>query len=57
MTDLLGLLSTLKMEATCFSETSIDLHRTTLRYIPEDRFAWLTLNPEDGGDMLLRNIG
>jgi hypothetical protein len=29
--------STLKMEATCSSETSTDFHRTTLRYIPEDR--------------------
>jgi hypothetical protein len=28
--------STLKMEATCSSETSIDFRRTTRRYIPED---------------------
>jgi hypothetical protein len=28
--------STLKMEATCFSETSADTQRTTRRYIPED---------------------
>jgi hypothetical protein len=29
--------STLKMEATCFSETSVDFQRTTRRYITEDR--------------------
>jgi hypothetical protein len=29
--------STLKMEATCSSETSVDLQWTTRRYIPEDR--------------------
>jgi hypothetical protein len=29
--------STLKMEARCFSETSVDFQRTTRRYIPEDR--------------------
>jgi hypothetical protein len=29
--------STLKMEATCSSETSLDFHWTTRRYIPEDR--------------------
>jgi hypothetical protein len=28
--------STLKMEATCSAETSIDCQRTTRRYIPED---------------------
>jgi hypothetical protein len=28
--------SILKMEATCSSEMSIDFHRTTRRYIPED---------------------
>jgi hypothetical protein len=28
---------TLKMEATCSSETSVDSQRTTLHYIPEDR--------------------
>jgi hypothetical protein len=28
---------TLKMEATCSSETSADFQRTTQRYIPEDR--------------------
>jgi hypothetical protein len=28
--------STLKMEATCCSETSVDFQRTTRRYIPED---------------------
>jgi hypothetical protein len=27
---------TLKMEAICSSETSVDTQRTTLRYIPED---------------------
>jgi hypothetical protein len=29
--------STLMMEATCSSETSVDFQRTTRRYIPEDR--------------------
>jgi hypothetical protein len=29
--------SDLKKEGTCFSQTSADLHRTTPRYIPEDR--------------------
>jgi hypothetical protein len=28
--------STLKMEATCSSETSVDFQRTTHHYIPED---------------------
>jgi hypothetical protein len=28
--------STLKMEAICSSETSVDTERTTWRYIPED---------------------
>jgi hypothetical protein len=28
--------STLKMEVTCSSETSVDTQRTTRRYIPED---------------------
>jgi hypothetical protein len=28
--------STLKMEVTCSSDTSVDLQRTTRRYIPED---------------------
>jgi hypothetical protein len=28
--------STLKMEAVCSSETSVDLHWTTRRYIPKD---------------------
>jgi hypothetical protein len=29
--------STLKMEAICSSETSVDVHRNARRYIPEDR--------------------
>jgi hypothetical protein len=29
--------STLKMEATCSSETSVDFQQATLHYIPEDR--------------------
>jgi hypothetical protein len=33
--------STLKMEATCSSETMVDFHRTTRRYIPE---YWLLHN-------------
>jgi hypothetical protein len=28
--------STLKIEATCFSETSVETQRTTRRHIPED---------------------
>jgi hypothetical protein len=28
--------STLEMETTCSSETSVNFHRTTLHYIPED---------------------
>jgi hypothetical protein len=28
---------TVKMETICSSETSVDFHRTTWRYIPEDR--------------------
>jgi hypothetical protein len=28
---------TMKMEATCYSETSVDFQRNTWRYIPEDR--------------------
>jgi hypothetical protein len=30
------ILRTLKMDAICSSETSVDFHRTTRRYIPED---------------------
>lgn len=45
------------MDATCFSETSVDLDGTTWRYVPENKFAWLTVSPEDGADMVLRNIG
>jgi hypothetical protein len=33
----LAYFSTLKMEATCFSEASVEFQRTTWRYIPEDR--------------------
>jgi hypothetical protein len=33
---LLGLFSTLKIDAMCSSETSIDIQWTTRRYIPED---------------------
>jgi hypothetical protein len=29
--------STLKIQATCYSETSVDFQRTTRRYIPNDR--------------------
>jgi hypothetical protein len=29
--------STLKVEATCSFETSVDFQRTTLRFVPEDR--------------------
>jgi hypothetical protein len=34
---LLGFSSTLKMEGTCSSETSVDFQRTTQHYIPEAR--------------------
>jgi hypothetical protein len=41
--------STLKIEATCFSETSVDFQRTTRHYIPEDRTlhcnVWFGRNP------------
>jgi hypothetical protein len=33
----LAYFSTLKMEATCSSATSVDFQRTARRYIPEDR--------------------
>jgi hypothetical protein len=33
----LGLFSTLNMEATCSSETSVDFQRSTRRFIPGDR--------------------
>jgi hypothetical protein len=33
----LSCFSTMKMEATCFSETSVDFQRSTRGYIPEDR--------------------
>jgi hypothetical protein len=33
----LAYFSTLRMEMTCSSETSIDFQRTTLHYVPEDR--------------------
>jgi hypothetical protein len=29
--------STVKMEATCYSETSVEFQRTTRPYVPEDR--------------------
>jgi hypothetical protein len=29
--------STLKVEAVCCSETSVEIHRTKWRYVPEDR--------------------
>jgi hypothetical protein len=35
--------STLKMEAICFSETSVDFQRAIWRYIPEDRTSVLFL--------------
>jgi hypothetical protein len=42
--------STVNMEATCSSETSVEFQRTTRRYIPEDRdlhvsIRWKTGNP------------
>jgi hypothetical protein len=52
------------MEAICSSKTSVDFQRITRRYIP--LFAiWfrsgflldLFFDPEDGGDMFLRNVG
>jgi hypothetical protein len=33
---------TLKMEATCFSETSVDFQRTKRRYVPEDIQLFIT---------------
>jgi hypothetical protein len=34
---LLRLIFVLKTEAICSTENSVDFHRTTLRYVPEDR--------------------
>jgi hypothetical protein len=56
------------MEETCSSETLVDFERTTLHYIPEDIILYLFrldlcflfglfFDPEDGGDMFLRNVG
>jgi hypothetical protein len=59
------------MEAICFSETSVDTQRTTRRHIPDeednciDSFRLIPIlltyglffDPEDGGDMFLRNVG
>jgi hypothetical protein len=51
----------LKMEAVCCSETSTKFRRTTRRYNPEDgtlhNHRCEILDPEDGGNLLLRNIG
>jgi hypothetical protein len=40
---ILGSCITLKLEAICSSETSVDSHRITWRYIPEDKTldSWL----------------
>jgi hypothetical protein len=44
--------STLKMEAICYSETSEIDNRVHPGF-----FLGLFFDPEDGGDMLLRNVG
>jgi hypothetical protein len=51
--------STLKMEAICSSETSVDTKRTTRLATCFDAGFLLSLffDPEDGGDMFLRNVG
>jgi hypothetical protein len=61
--------STLKMEAICSFEASVDTEQTTRRYIPEDSTFCLPpaftlvscsadfLDSDDGGDMFLRNVG
>jgi hypothetical protein len=60
------------MEVTYSSETSVDYQLITRHYIPEDRtlhvhrcggkqssgfLLGLYFDPEDGGDMFLRNVG
>jgi hypothetical protein len=54
--------STLKMEATCSSETSVDFQRTTVRCIPEDKlFIITTVRTSDPtrkyGDLALQVSG
>jgi hypothetical protein len=43
------------MEATCFSETSVDFQRTTRRYIPEDKskFTWSLPNSVEKQDNII----
>jgi hypothetical protein len=43
--------STLKMEATCSSETSVDTQRNTRRYIPEDCTLRISYYPEDNNSV------
>jgi hypothetical protein len=38
--------STLKMEAICSSESSVDFQRTTRRYIPEDSTLHIFISPQ-----------
>jgi hypothetical protein len=47
--------STLKMEATCSSETSADFHQTTWRYIPEEKSVhfYLTVCLESGHPLIV----
>jgi hypothetical protein len=50
--------STLKMEVTCYSETSLDFQLTTLRYIPEDRNLYLSKgsDPDPGSHTDIHNL-
>jgi hypothetical protein len=56
--------STLKMEAICSSETSVETQRDTRRHIPENDtllyacfLLGLLFDPEDRDDMFVRNFG
>jgi hypothetical protein len=48
--------STLKMEATCSIETSVDFQRTARRYIPEDRISVLEIEDMSSIPFMGNNI-
>jgi hypothetical protein len=49
--------SIMKMQATCFCETSVDFQWTTRYYIPEDRTLYSYWSRFLRGDTFLRNVG